>query len=379
MINKLAILIFKLFLYPWVYLRRRKKAPSQKEIKSLLLVNATGIGDTILSSPAWQVLRKKFPDATISLMVHERRRDVVTNSPFIDNIINYRKFVSLPRLIRKLRRLHIDIAIIFHGNDPDILPLVFLGGAKEIIGYKRRTRLPYFLTTALHQLPDHFIQAQMKLVEVVAGKAEVPPPVFSLKEEEREKAGVFLKEKGLAEKTLVGLLPGAGRPYKCWASERFAAVIAHLLQKFNTSVIIFGSRKEMALAREIENLSRRHSKKGDDGKVIIAAGSFNLREAGALMERLHLFITNDSGPLHLAMALGVPTVALFCPSNAAGLLPSGKNHIIRVIKKDIPCNPCITKRCRHPFCMEQISVEEVIKACEDLMKATSLPIGERVG
>ena len=215
----------------------------------------------------------------------------------------------------------------------------------------------------------------MKLAEVVAGtpkgmaspSASTPPPVFFLKEEEREKARVFLEERNLVGKTLVGILPGAGRPYKCWPAERFAAVIARLLQKFNAGVIIFGSRKETTLAGEVKNLSQKHSKKGHDGKVIIAAGSFNLREASALMERLHLFITNDSGPLHIAMALGIPTVALFCPSNAAGLLPPGKNHVLKIIKKDIPCKPCITKRCRRPFCMDQISVDEVIKASEELI------------
>ncbi len=377
MINKLVILIFKLFLYPVVYLKRLSQNPSPQisSIKNILLVNTTGIGDTILSTPAWETLRKKFPDSAISLMVHEQRRDVVTNNPFVDNIITYRKFAYFFKLIKKLRSLRIDIAFIFHGNDPDILPLVFLSGAKEIIGYQRRTRLPYFLTTALHRLPDHFITAQMKLAEVVAGSASTPPPVFFLKEEEREKARVFLEERNLVGKILVGVLPGAGRPYKCWPAKRFAAVIVHLLQKFNAGVIIFGSRKETTLAGEVKNFSQKRSKKGHDGtpkgmalpKVIITAGSFNLREASALMERLNLFITNDSGPLHIVMALGVPTVALFCPSNPAGLLSPGKNHMLRIIKKDPLCKPCITKRCRRPFCMDQISVDEVIKASEELI------------
>ncbi len=371
MINKLAILIFKLLFYPLVYLKRRRKFPV-KEIKSILFVNTTGIGDTILSTPAWQFLRKRFPDAYISVMVHKRRRDVVVYDPVPDNIIVYCKFVYFLRLIKELRRLKIDIAIIFHGNDPDILPLVFLGRAKEIIGYYRRTRLPYFLTIPLYSLPDHFIMAQMRLAERVAGGGEtdfgnLASPAFLLKREEKEKAGLFLEENNLAGKLLIGILPGAGRPYKCWPAERFAAVITYLLQKLNACVIIFGSKKEMALAGKIEGLSRESLQKKEDSRIINAAGSFDLRQASALMERLALFITNDSGPLHIAMALNIPIVALFCPSDPGGLLPPGRDNNIKIIKKGIPCKPCITKRCRHPFCMEQISVEEVIKAAEGLI------------
>ena len=367
MINKFAILIFKLFLYPWVYLKRFfvRLRPESIEGYSLLLVNTTGIGDTILSTPAWQALRERFPDARISLMVHQRRRDVVSHNPFVDNIITYRKFVYFPRLIRKLCSLHIDKAIIFHGNDPDILPLVFLGGAKEIIGYQKRTKLPYFLTTALKELPDHFITAQMKLAEAAGGDMEAGPTGFFLTHEEREQAKLFLEQNKINSPFTIGILPGAGRAYKRWPPDRFAAVITHMLQKFNTDVIIFGSKKERALAQKVEDLSIKHAKSRHDGKLINTAGSLNLRESAALMEKLNLFITNDSGPLHIVMALGIPTVALFCPSDPGGLLSPAKNHVLKVIKKHPPCKPCITKRCKHPFCMEQISAEEVIKASEN--------------
>ena len=362
MINKLAILIFKLFLYPVVYLRRKKPSPG-KEIKSLLLVNTTGIGDTILSTPAWRALRNKFPQAYISLLVHKRRREVVVNNPLVDNIISYRKFIDFWRIVRELRRLNIDAAIIFHGNDPDILPIVFLSGAREIIGYRHRTRLPYLLTHPLAKLPGHFIKAQMGLAGTLGGKDDNLKPVFYLTERERKKAGLFFEEKGLTGKFIVGILPGAGRPYKRWPAERFAAVANHFLKRPEARVIIFGSRAEEPLTRKVASLCQN--------KVILTAGSLDLREASALMERLDLFITNDSGPLHIAQSLGVPTVALFGPTDPAGLLPLGENGLLKIVKKDVTCQPCRTKECRYPFCLEQISTEEVIKAAQELIHENS--------
>lgn len=385
MINKFAVLLFRLLLYPAVFLKRRfhNEAPDPadpdrglcNQVKNFLIVNTTGIGDTILTTPAWQVLRKKFPHAFISLMVHEKRKDLVSCNPFIDNIIRYRKFIYFFRLIKEIRRLKIDTAIIFHGNDPDILPLVFLGGAKEIIGYTGRTRLPYFLTTPVQELPDHFITAQIKLVDALDGSFETenprnfPMPIFPLAESERENAKAFLQKNGLMDRNCIGILPGAGRPYKQWLPERFAAVAAHFLNRHNTDIIIFGSKKELAMAKNIETLLMKFIQK-QKARVVIGCGVFNLREAAALMENLKLFITNDSGLLHIAMASGVPTVAIFCPTNPEGLLPSGEHRNLKIIKKEPLCNPCITKRCTDPFCMDQISTEEVIKAAEELYSVT---------
>ena len=362
MINKLAILFFKLSFYPLVYLRRRKISPA-KEIKSLLLVNTTGIGDTILSTPAWRALRNRFPKAYLTLLVHKRRREVVANNPLVDNIISYRKFVDFWRIVRELRPLHLDAAIIFHGNDPDILPIVFLGGAREIIGYRHRTRLPYFLTHPLAKLPGHFIKAQLGLAGTLGGKDDNLKPVFFLSERERKKASQFLEEKALSGKFTVGLLPGAGKPYKRWPAERFGAVANHFLKRPEVRVIVFGSREEEPLARKIGSLCQ--------DKVILTAGSLNLREASALMERLDLFITNDSGPLHIAQSLRVPTVAIFGPTDPAGLLPPGENGLLKIVKKDVTCKPCRTKKCRYPFCLEQVSIEEVIKAAEELIRENS--------
>lgn len=373
MINKLVILIFKLTLYPWVYLKRRK-ASRTGEIKSLLLVNTTGIGDTILSTPAWRALRNKFPKAYLTLLIHKRRREVVVNNPLVDNIISYRKFVDFWRIVRELRPLHLDAAIIFHGNDPDILPIVFLGGAREIIGYRHRTKLPYFLTHPLAKLPGHFIKAQLGLAATLGGKDDNLKPVFSLSEREREKARQFLEEKGLGGKFIVGILPGAGKPYKRWPIERFGAVVCYFLKKPDTAGIIFGSKEEVPLARKIEALVTETGVTPPETffrKPILAAGFLNLRETAALLERLNLFITNDSGPLHIAQSLRVPTVALFGPTDPAGLLPPGENGLLKIVKKDLTCQPCRTKKCRYPFCLEQISIEEVIKAAEELIRENS--------
>lgn len=367
MINRVAIFIFRLLLYPVIFFKRHFRRLPYSDKVNFLVVNTTGIGDTILSTPAWQILRERFPGAFISVMVHERRKDIVAYNPIIDNIVIYRKFVYFFRIIKQLRKLKIDIAFILHGNDPDILPIVFLGGAREIIGYPRRTKLPYILTIQVPGPPRHFIMAQVKLVEAFNRGPEIdagdtPFPIFPLRESERKDARIFIEKNSLIGKSIIGVLPGAGKVYKQWPPERFAAVISHFLDKYsNTVIVIMGSEKEIGLAEKIkQSISYENN-----NRVFIVCGSLGLREAGAIMENMDFFITNDSGPLHIAVALGVPTVAIFCPTDPEGLLPIRALNL-KVVKKPPLCIPCITKRCKEPSCMEQISIEEVIDAAEEL-------------
>ena len=129
-------------------------------------------------------------------------------------------------------------------------------------------------------------------------------------------------------------------------------------EKLDAQIIIFGNKKEIAYADEIEK----------SAPIILAAGQVPLRVSAALLKRLDVFITNDTGPLHLALAFKVPLVTIFGPTPAHLCWPHLESPIVRILSLPTPCETCVGRKCLLPFCMEEISVKEVFKHASDLLK-----------
>ncbi|MBI5234091.1 MAG: glycosyltransferase family 9 protein, partial [Deltaproteobacteria bacterium] len=277
---------------------------------------------------------------------------------FIDEVIAYRKgLLNFILLSFKLRRKRFDTALIMHGNDPDILPLAFFSGAAEVVGYRDSTSMPFLLTNALVLLPPdiHVVEKRLFIARAVGADTSSKGLILTVLDEERERVWRFLSEKGISEDDLIiGMHPGAARPYKCWPAERFAFLAKYLVSELGAKVVITGFGNEASLARKIRE-------EAGDG-ILIAAGVFGLKGLSALIEKMDVYVTNDTGPMHMAFAVGTATVALFCPSDPKTIGPYGYGDKHEVISRPVSCNPCVTKRCEDPFCMKAITVEEVCEA-----------------
>ena len=330
-----------------------------------LVVSATGIGDTLWGTPAIQALKDTFPQSYLGVLVSPLGFETLKNNPNIDEFFIFRRgfkgIWSLPFLFGKLRKRKIATVFIFHSSDRVLWPLSYFAGPSDIIGIEGENKgLDFILTKAVpNPQTIHGIEKRLQLVqEVGASTLQRNINVF-LTDQDRQIADQFLKKHGIdPHSPIIGIHPGAQKPFKCWPAKNFIEVGNTLQSKVGGRVVITGDDREKDLAGEIANRVK---------DSVSAARRLPLRGTAALIEKMKIFITNDTGPMHLALALNIPTVALFSPTNPQICGPYGNKKSI-AIEKPKACFPCIGKNCKNPICMEQISPEEVIAAAERLWR-----------
>ncbi|MDI6787372.1 MAG: glycosyltransferase family 9 protein, partial [Planctomycetota bacterium] len=167
---------------------------------------------------------------------------------------------------------------------------------------------------------------------------------------------------------IIGINPGgnpASPTTKCWPGERFATVADNLAQKYSARIVITGSPSEIALAEKMASLMKV--------KPFIAAGRTTVKQLAALLKRCHLFISNDTGPMHIAVAMGTPTIGIFGAGfwPALGNYPPETNFIM--VRHEVNCWPCYKLHCYQPRCLEGITVDTVLKAAETQIETVEKP------
>jgi len=178
-----------------------------------------------------------------------------------------------------------------------------------------------------------------------------------------EYAADILAEEQLTESSLlIGLNPGIrkGAELKGWPIERYAGLCDRIIDEYNGKILIFGSKQDIPFAKRIESLMHN--------KPFVLAGRTTLRQSAALIKRCDVFVTADTGPMHIAFAVNTPTVALFGPTNPGILASSDLMH--RIVIKDVGCNPCYLRgpfpACSEARCMKAITVDDVIEKIENV-------------
>lgn len=333
-----------------------------------LVVSTTGIGDTLWGTPAIRVLKETSPNCYIGVLTTETGAELLKDNPYIDDIFLFKRGLRLfflLRLLKKLRQQRFHCAFIFHTSDRIILPLVFFAEVPLIIGITGQNKgLDFILTEAIPQEDLHGVEMRLRLLQeigVFCGNSLYRPALY-LSYDDRRYASAFLKDIGFDKNSLViGFHPGAQKPFKCWPAERFIETGKRLVKEFDCSIILTGSQDEKELCEKIATQI--------EGAISIA-GKTTLRRTAAIIEKMQLFITNDTGPMHIAFALGTPTIALFCPTDPRLCGPYKVEDAI-VLKKPVTCDPCIGKNCLIPTCMDQITVEEVLTAIKEFMHKVS--------
>ncbi len=331
-----------------------------------LIMSTTGIGDTLWGTPAIRALKETFPESYIGVLTNPSGFELLKENPNINDLFIFRRglggIFSLPGLLNALRKKKFEVSFIFHASDRIIWPVSFFTGASEIIGIKGQNKdLDFVLTRAIDLQKDiHGIETRLKLVQNVGASTIDRTISVHLTSKDREIAERFLKNNDINEGLLlVGLHPGAQKPFKCWPSKNFIAVGNILADKFRCKIIVTGDAAEKALAQDVAS------------KVKVAtsvAGRFSLRETAAIIEKMDIFITNDTGPMHIALALKTLTIALFSPTDPKLCGPYNAESAT-VIAKPPLCDPCIGKKCDKPKCMEQITVEEVVAKAESWLRS----------
>jgi len=328
--------------------------------KRILIVNVNWLGDVLMSTASIRAIKKAYPESYLACMVPKRCVEVLSGNPNLDEIIVFdekdtHKWLSAQiRFIRELKKKKFDIAFLFHRSFTRAL-IPFLAGIPERIGYCTKKR--GMLLTRKIALPEddiHRLDYYLNIPESYGVKSDGRYYEFFISDNDREFINNKLKELGIKQDDFVVVInPGGNWAPKRWPKENFARLSDKLINELGARIIISGADKDVELANEISSLMKQ--------KPIILAGATNLKQLGALMEAVDLVISADSGPMHIAAAMGTDLIALFGPTKAALTSPLGKGKIA-IIQMEVGCEiPCYKVNCKDSRCMKAISPDYVFK------------------
>lgn len=343
-----------------------KKNFPGRQPERVLIISTTGLGDTLWGTPAIGSLKEAYPTCRLDVLTNAPGLELLDKNPNIDSLYIFKRglwdILSWPALLKSLRKKNFEMVFIFHASDRIIWPLAFLTGAGQIVGINGDSKdLDFILTNAISKTQDmHGIERRLALLQQIGVQPLRKSMEIFLTKDEIGWADRFLLDKKLAGNgPIVGIHPGAQKPYKCWPSNNFVQLGRHLVEKFHARIIVTGNEDEAPLADRVS---------GQIPGAVSVAGKLGIRKTAAIIEKMNLFITNDTGPMHIAFALKTPTVALFSPTDPRLCGPYEALGKYKVVSKLKLCDPCLDKRCETPKCMEQITVEEVLGEAERLLK-----------
>ena len=338
---------------------------------SRILVRATNwLGDAVMSLPAIRAIRQAVPHAHISVAARPWVADLYARETAIDRVILHPAAKTLRArrdFATQLRAEHFDTAILFQ-NAFDAALVTWLAGIPERIGYNRDARR-FLLTRAIPvpepgDIPRHERFYYLELLRR-AGLIDRLPADDAIRLDgiaaAREAGAGHLAALGIAE-PVIGISPGAAYGNaKRWLPERFAEAAAQL----DHSVLIFGSQAERELCEEVATTLRRA---GRDARNL--AGATTLREFIDLAAACRLFLTNDSGAMHVSSALGVPTVTIFGATDDTTTGPTGP--LARVVREHAECSPCLLRECPIDHrCMTRVSADRVARVAARVLEESA--------
>jgi heptosyltransferase-2 len=348
---------------------RRSRDIVPERIEKILIRGTNWIGDVVMSLPAVSSVRCTFPRARIAVLAKPWVADLYRACPDIDDVIVFQSPGSHDgiggkiRLADELREERFDLALLLQ-NAIEAALIVWRAHIPLRCGYNSDGR-GLLLTHSVHRTREirrvHQIDYYLEMVRALGFTTAGRDIHIAPENDARSAAETILAGQGIHQgDTLIGVAPGATYgPAKMWFPERFAALADRLADEESARVILFGSPGDSERTERVQ----RHA----THPLIDLAGATSLKEVIALIARCSLFISNDSGLMHLAGALGVPLVAIFGSTNPTTTSPPGE--MSRVIHRDVPCSPCLKKECPTDFrCMELIQVEDVYDAAKRLLK-----------
>ncbi len=360
----------------------KETSPLASPPSRILVIQTAFLGDAVLTTPLLGALHDRFPESRQVVLCTPEIADVFRKHPAVEEVIIFdkrgseRSWISKWRMAGRLKRMRFDLAILPHRSVTSAL-LAYLARIPRRVGFSASQGRWLLTDVVPFQWGVHDVERNLALLKVFGVqnpgrdlwlKAE-PETVQRMSERLRD-AGVRPFDK------LVGINAGSVWATKRWLPEGFAAVADRLIREASAKVVFIGGPKDADTMSQILSLMKE--------KPINWVGETTLKELIAVIGRCQTFLTNDSGPLHIAVAARVPTVALFGPTTKElGFFPYGPGHV--VLEKDLPCRPCSLHgqdRCPlgHFKCMKEITPNEVFAAVTAQLNIPSPPGGwEKVG
>jgi heptosyltransferase I len=349
------------------------------ELKNILIMKPSALGDIVLALPSLASLRKSFPNAKISWLVRPEFAPLLENHPYLNEIIlfdrkhlgkalsNTKAFGSLFSLVKQLRQEKFDAIFDFQGLFRTAF-MSWLSGCKKRYGIANAREFAHlFYTNKIEHNMDciHLVDFYLKMVRAAAdvetygcasSQAEFLIPSNKSDVDSVKK---LLKKNNIEQNKYIVFIPGSAHETKCWPADRFAQLGDKISSQYNYPIIAVGSNSEKNKAEEINTLAKK--------KIINLAGQTSLKELVELLRMAKLAVSNDTGPGHIASALGVPLVMMYSWSNPARIAPYGRPECM--VARDPFTRGMEIKSTNSNHSITNITVEEVFqKACEQINK-----------
>jgi len=373
----------------------------RREFRKILLIKLSAVGDVVHTLPVLNKLRRRYPNAQIDWLVTPAIGELLRHHPALNNVIDFERDTSAPpwawsaltsyaRLAAKLRTIGYDLAIDLHCQSRTAF-LAFVSGAPvrigfdkerpEVWGHSRQVTddfrkhawhgaregawLFYTHRIPLPTLDVHVVDHYQSVGNLLGFEPGATDFSFCIPQAAHERVGALLCRHGVGDARLAVIAPRGNWQTKRWPDEKSAAVARHFMSRGYAAVLL-GAPRERAVGEAIARLAPG---------VIDLTGETSLSELAALISRAAICVAHDSGPMHLAVALGRPVVALFGPSDEVWAGPYHRDNA--VARLSLPCSPCYLRRLKSctngHICMAGLPTQTVIERAESALATTFAP------
>tara|TARA_Y100000310_G_C20656818_1_gene802409 strand:+ start:267 stop:1427 length:1161 start_codon:yes stop_codon:yes gene_type:complete len=349
---------------------RKKSTINLENPKKILLIKFWGVGSVILASPLVSTLRKRFPKSKIFFLTMSKNRGLYEKNSMINSFI-YSKIegvgssLGFLNLINSLRKERFDLVVDLEQFSRTSTIISYLSGAKTRIGFNTKGQWREILYTKKANFDDNLYIVEnylnlAKKIGIEAKYSKLVPITFS-KKDTTELERILKKNKIKKTDRLIGINVNASNfaKQRRWPMENFIKLTDSIIEEYGKIKIVFtGSKEELFhVDKVVKPIKRKRN-------IVNLAGKINLKQLAVLMKRFKFFISNDSGPLHLAVAMNCPTISFFGPETPILYAPKNSNHT--VFYKKFRCSPCITvynaknTTCKDNICLKAITPKEVM-------------------
>ena len=350
---------------------RSQVTKSNASFKRILIVRTDRIGDVLLSTPVIKALRAQYPKAYIAMMVSPYAKDIVEGNPYLDEVVIYDKdgrhksWISSLRFALGIKKKKFDLAVVLHPANRVHL-VTFFAGIPRRVGYDRKSG--FLLTDRIKHTKQcgekHESEYNLDLLRCLGIYPQDRTLFMPIRAESEEQAEVLFKQEGIKETDGVLVVhPGASCPSKIWPNERFAEVSDRLIDNYGFKVLVIAGPRDMALAEAVIRHMRH--------PAVNLAGKTSVSQLASVLKRCRLFISNDSGPVHIASAVGTPVISIF-GRNQKGLSPKRWGPLgikDKVLHREVGCIECLAHNCAKSFaCLKAITVDDVLRLADSVLK-----------
>ncbi|MFQ5716255.1 MAG: lipopolysaccharide heptosyltransferase II [Nitrospinales bacterium] len=355
------------------------RAPSrplkERTFHNILLWMPNWIGDVIFVLPTIHSLHRRLPHAKITTVVKAPSDELLTGHPAIDTVIKipYGKKSGILRKIRfarSLRGYNFDLGVVFPNSFRSAF-MLYLSGTETRLGYNTEGR-GFLLTHSLcaskasktEYRADYFFKI-LSLLELPGMEARLQPYICN--DADRSVGEEFSRMKIRAQDFVVAIHPGGSKAPRTWHVERFGILCQKLIKEYKAKILLLGSESDAGIIEQIMQFCPPNT--------VFSLRDMDLKQSAAAIKKSKLFIGNDSGMMHLASITGTPLVGIFGPGHPATTGPFIESRKQAIVTKSYPCSPCkqkFFKECKpsihnKPYCIEDISVKDVIGGVEKVM------------